>query len=102
MKFNENMIREIELQWFQDYLFNRSVQTCVQNTLSVERPVVTGVSQGSILGPLLFLVYLYDVALELKQCKIIIYADDMFIYLGDNDFTVIENKLNDDMSSLSQ
>ena len=51
---------EIELDWFKDYLFMRSQQVEVGNQKSKSHSVFSGVPQGSILGPLLFLVFFND------------------------------------------
>ena len=51
----------MELQWFTDYLFIRKEIVLFSGVLSEPNPVYTGVPQGSILGPLLFLIFLNDV-----------------------------------------
>ena len=51
-------VNDIELEWFGNYLFGRSQRVLYNETLSDEMFVLTGVPQGSILGPLLFIVFL--------------------------------------------
>ena len=63
-----------------NYLFNQSQQVTFQNILSRPEPIVCGVSQESILGPLLFVLCIDDIATPLYQAKIVKYADDTIIF----------------------
>ena len=65
-----------ELGWFHDYLFNRSQVVYVGNYFSCQEPIYCGVSQGSILGPLLFTLFCNDFVDHIPNSKVIIYADD--------------------------
>lgn len=69
------------LQWFTSYLSNRSQTTLVNNLRSSEEPISTGVPQGSILGPLLFIIYVNKLTSVPTNSSILMYADDTVIYL---------------------
>ena len=65
-----------ELQWFISYMHNRQQYVEIENIKSTTETITTGVPQGSILGPLLFLIYIIDLALASTKFSPIMYADD--------------------------
>ena len=69
-------IKGHSLNWFQSYLSNRKQYVEYNNTLSSFADVTTGVPQGSILGPLLFIIYMNDIAHITQKFHSILYADD--------------------------
>ena len=88
-------------RWFQSYLSDRRQLVDVNGTLSSYSKITCGVPQGSILGPLLFLIYVYDMAGALDQ-KLLLYADDSAILVSDKDVTNIESLLQKELTVVSE
>ena len=68
------------VQWFRSYLTMRTQSVCTNGVLSEPQPFV--VRQGSVLGPLLFIIYIHDFPLGVQGCSIELYADDTLIYFA--------------------
>ncbi len=65
------------LQWFKNYLTNRHQKVTVLGQSSQPLPFLSGVPQGSILGPLLFLIYVNDLPQATSKSSVALYADDI-------------------------
>ena len=72
------------LKWVKNYLCQRKQCTYANGTMSTYLNISCGVPQGSILGPLFFIVYVNDIKSSLKACKYLLYADDTVLYLTGN------------------
>ena len=78
-KLNNFGISGPALRWFADYLTDRSQSVTVQGAISSSTAVTSGVPQGSILGPLLFVLFTADINQLKLNSKLILYADDMLV-----------------------
>ena len=80
---------------------NRSFIVNVENDYSDPGDLTCGATQGSILGPLLFLFYLNDMPSAIK-CELLLYADDSVLLLTHKNISIINDQLNRDFNSLCE
>ena len=71
------------------------------NTYSSFQNIMQGVPQGSVLGPLFYIIYANDISKMIKHCKVALYADDTVLYLGNTDFNQTISKMQQDINALS-
>ena len=84
--------------WFKSYLTNQCQKTVMGSTVSTPHLVNIGVPQGSVLGPLFFLVYIDDLTDSLKNSKASLFADDTAIYCTASTAAKLQLKLNEDLT----
>ena len=88
----------ITLNWFRSYLYQRKQVCSISGVLFSPAYLYSGVPQGSILGPLLFSVYMNDLPLLLSETEVDIYADDTTIWSSGANYTDIQQTLNASLS----
>ena len=88
-------------EWTLSYLSNRTQVIKVGNSISEPSPVCCGVPQGSIIGPLMFTLYIDSLPKALTGVKTYLYADDTAIVARDKDPMIITNKLNSALGQVS-
>ena len=72
-------IKDEQLKWFSSYLFERRQMVFCHGILSNSKTLSNGIPQGSVLGPILFLLFINDIAQSLKTCTCNMFADDVVI-----------------------
>ena len=82
------------IKWFESYLSNRKFLVCIDNIFSEAGTLKYGVPQGSILGPLLFLLYVNDLHQSLTNAGSYLYAHDICIFYQHEGVKKIESVLN--------
>ena len=92
------------LSWFESYLQNRTQRVSLNDNLSEAADVIHGVPQDSMLGPLLFLLFINDLPLYLQNTFTIVdlYADDTTIYFSNADKLVLEKNLQSSLNCLQK
>jgi retron-type reverse transcriptase len=73
-------VREISLQWFKSYLSDRFQYVEIEGIKSSKSDVKVGVPQGSILGPLLFIIFINDIAQIKLHGNLTLFADDTNLF----------------------
>ena len=81
------------VNWFQSYSISRTFLVNLRNVISPPSCLSIGVPQGSILGPLLFLIHINDMS-RAVNCNLFLYADNTGLFCQDKDINEIEKQLN--------
>ena len=89
-------------EWFKSYLTDRSQYVHVDGVNSDRIGVTSGVPQGSILGPLLFNVFMNDISNVSSSLKFILFADDTTVLLSGRNITELVDSMNKELSNLSE
>ena len=94
-------IRGKSLDWFRSYLENRTQYTEISETLSDVGYIKCGVPQGSVLGPLLFLLYINDITKTSNVLKFYLFADDTTLFYSDKSNPETERILNSELNKVT-
>ncbi len=101
LKLEKNGLKGGLLNWIKAYLSSRSQKVCVGQSYSDTKLIKAGVPQGYVLGPLLFLIYVNDIADKLLSTTRL-FADDSSLAVSSSDINVIEHTLNHDLTELTR
>ena len=101
-KLNLYGVRGVANAWFTSYLSNRTQFVQTENIRSTMLPISCGVPQGSILGPLLFILYINDVIHVCRLAETIMFADDTNLFFTDSNLTELNVNINNELELLSR
>ena len=100
-KLKQNGVSGNLLKFFESYLHNRKQRVMINGSYSDYASIESGVPQGSVLGPLLFLVYINDLEKNIKS-NVKFFADDTMLYSVVKDPLITAADLNHDLDSINQ
>ena len=99
-KLNYYGFRGIVNQWFSSYLSNRTQSTEIGSHISSKLNINCGVPQGSVLGPLLFLLYINDIQYCSSKLQFFLFADDTNALYAHKDLKTLELTVNAELHNL--
>ena len=95
-------VQDIALEWFRDYLANRSQYVTYSSMKSTKENITCWVPQGSIFGPLLFLIYISDLATVSNAFLSVLFADDTNVFIAGRDIEALCNRINEDLAKIQE
>jgi hypothetical protein len=99
-KLEKNGISGRLLSWLKDYLTDRYQRVVLNGQNSDWGRITAGVPQGSVLGPLLFLIFINDLTHVIRHCKIRLFADDTCLFIEVDDPDVARNCIQSDLDNI--
>ena len=103
---HERLYRKLEsigcshrcVSWFRSYL-NRTQMVCYKNKRSSTIPVLSGIAQGTVLGPLIFIFYINDILKAIIKCQVSMFADDCVLYATGNNWNSLHDIVQKDLDN---
>ena len=100
-KFQVYSIRGCALKWFCSYLTDRSQCVCIDDIWSTFLQIKCGVPQGSILGPMLFIIYINDILKSSYLFQFIMFADDTNLFASHSNLGELLTIVNQEIAKIS-
>ena len=100
-KLEHHGFRGIVLEWFKNYLTNRTQYVAFNDCTSDPQNIICGVPQGSVLGPLLFILYVNDITFTSNILDFILFADDTTILYSHKDISSKVNMVNEELQEVN-
>ena len=100
-KLEDLNLDETAVSWAKSYLDSRKQRVLANGVYSAYLPVMQGVPQGSVLGPLFYIIYANDLPKIIRNCNVALYADDTVLYTANRDFGESVRKMQADLDILS-
>ena len=101
IKLGNYGIVDVELRWFDNYLSNRSQVVSLNGNVSSKSTINIGVPQGTVLAPLLFMIFVNDISQSVGLSCCNLYADDTLIYCSGSDVAQVTEKLQNSITCVS-
>jgi hypothetical protein len=99
-KLKKHGIKGRLLTWLIDYLRDRQQRVIINGVASEWGKIEAGVPQGSVLGPLLFLIFINDITHVVNHCHIRLFADDTCLYIEVDDHLDAAGQINEDLEKI--
>lgn len=93
-------VKDVELRWVQSYFFARQQYVVFEEGKSSISNVNCGVPQGSIIGPLMFIIYINDIINSSNVAKYVMFADDTNIFMSSSNLRLLYNTMNSEMAKI--
>ena len=93
-------MRGVVLDWFDSYLCNRPQCVKLGDSISDILEIICGVPQGSVLGPILFLIYINDIYMSSQILNFHLFADDTSLFYSHENIDTIEAIINSELSNV--
>ena len=101
-KLDHYGIRGCALSWFKSYLSRRLQYVTYNGSQSSQQMIKCGVPQGSISGPLLFLIYINDLCIVCKSTEPVLFADDTNLFSSGSNAISLQDGVNNDLAIIAE